>query len=69
MPKIRTKYLAIKVRGFDTLLWFERAKATEENGRFVGRDGWGENGAYTCIDCESQCIEARIDSEDLQYLT
>ena len=67
MPAKPTEYIAIKLRGFNHLLWFERAKTTEEAGCFKGIEGWGESGAFTNVECESQCIEARLESEMLQY--
>ena len=63
----KPKYIAVKLIGFEHLLWFERSKTTEVGGTFVGREGWGEAGAFTNLECSIQAIEARIESDALQY--
>lgn len=61
------KYIAIKVEGISHWLWFEKDKVTEESGRFVGKSGWGSNGAFTEIDVNISRIQGRITSAELQY--
>lgn len=62
-----SKYLAIKVRGLDHWLWFERVKTTMESGMFIGMGGWGIDGKHTEIKVDQDLIEAEISSEALQY--
>lgn len=62
------KYIAIKVVGLKHWLWFETDKTTEENGKFIGKEGWGNGGAYTEIEIDSQYITGRIRSNELQYV-
>lgn len=65
LPK--TKYLAVKIACLPHFVWFKRSKVREEDGLFHGHDGWGEDGALTHLSCTVQAIEARIESEALQY--
>jgi len=62
-----TKYIAIKIKGMNHYLWFERAKTEIEDNSFIGRDGWGEGGAFTHINVSEDEIIGRIESESLQY--
>lgn len=61
------RYVAIKVAGLAPWLWFEKSKVTEVAGRFVGKLGWGDGGACTEIDVDTDEIIGRIESTELQY--
>ena len=61
------KYVAIKLIGLKSWLWFETANVTEEDGRFIGKAGWGQGGAFTEVDVDDDSIESRLVSEALQY--
>ena len=62
-----TKYIAIKVKGFDHWIWFENQAVQEKDGMFNGSDGWGKGGAETSIEVPTSEIVARIYSNELQY--
>lgn len=61
------KYTAVKVVGFNHWFWFETSKVSREDGKFVGKDGWGQRGAYTNLTVNEDHIEGEISSEALQY--
>ncbi len=61
------KYIAIKLKSFDYYLWFKKENVTQYLGAFIGKDGWGKNGAYTNIKCSSSEIDSFIYSDELQY--
>ena len=60
-------YVAVKLTGCAHWLWFERERVERENGRFVGKLGWGRGGAETSIDVSDDTIEGTIVSNTLQY--
>jgi hypothetical protein len=63
------KYIAIKIKNLAPWMWFENEKVTRLDGRFVGRKGWGENGAYIdLLDIDEELIEGQIITDTLQYL-
>ena len=62
------KYIAVKPKGLAHFLWFEQANVTEESGEFIGRDGWGKNGAFTNLRCRTIDIAATIYSDEAQYV-
>lgn len=63
-----TKYLAIKVAGLSHWLWFERAKVTVSSNLFTGKEGWGDDGAFTEVCVNTDLIEGEMASDTLQYL-
>jgi len=67
MEKSETKYVAFKVKGLHNWLWFSRANVKEENGKVIGKGGWGEGGEFTEIEVSFEEITGRINSEALQY--
>lgn len=67
MDNKKMKYVAIKVKGLKDWLWFEKTRVLEENCRFIGKKGWGNDGALTEIDISEDEIVGRIESESLQY--
>lgn len=67
MAKSETKYVAFKVKGLHHWLWFDRSKVNEEDGRVIGKGGWGQGGEFTEIDVSSDEITGRINSNGLQY--
>lgn len=67
MKNVVEKYTAIKVKGFSYWIWFEDEKITDENGKFVGKAGWGKGGAFTNIEIDRYEIVGLIKSDTLQY--
>jgi len=61
------KYIAIKVKGINHWIWFEKEKAIRQGGNFIGDAGWGKDGAYTSITISESQIEGEITSDSLQY--
>lgn len=61
------KYIAIKVKGLSCWLWFIREAVTEADGRFIGKDGWGLDGAQTSVDVPTDQIVGRIESDLRAY--
>jgi hypothetical protein len=61
------EYIAIKISNFHYWLWFELKKVKRENGRFIGENGWGKNGALISIDISEKLIQGEILSKQLQY--
>lgn len=59
----KPKYVAIKLVGFKSWFWFEAANVTETDGRFVGKAGWGQEGAFTEVDVNKNDIESRLESD------
>jgi hypothetical protein len=59
------KYIAIKVKGYSYWLWFEKAKIKRENYKFIGTEGWGKDGALTCITIDTSEIVGEINSDEL----
>lgn len=64
---LNTKYIAIKIKGFDYYLWFEQSKVIEGLGCFIGKEGWGHHGAFTNIKVELSEIAGFVYSDELQY--
>lgn len=62
-----TKYLAVKVEGIEHWFWFLSSKVSRENGRFIGSEGWGKDGAFSSLDVDENIIIGTIESEELQY--
>jgi len=67
MQSNKKQYIAIKPKHFDYWIWFDLSKVTEEQGKFIGKSGWGKKGASTEIDINSEYVENRIYSDTLQY--
>jgi len=65
--KLKRKYIAVKPKGFKYYIWFKTDKISEYVGTFIGKDGWGKNGALTSIECHPSQIESTIYSDELQY--
>ena len=61
------KYIAIKIKGLNHWLWFEQQKVKDDGIKFEGKDGWGKNGEYICIETDKSTIEGYIYSHTLQY--
>jgi hypothetical protein len=61
------KYLAIKVKGLNHWLWFNRSEVTEEDGIFIGKSGWGKDKELTNITIPVKLIQARLESDALQH--
>ena len=61
------KYVAIKIKGFDHYIWFQKSKTIRENGNFIGIEGWGKRGAFTEITIAESEIIGEIKSAELQY--
>lgn len=66
---MKTKYIAIKVKGFHHYIWFERAKTSIKKGIFIGEAGWGDEGEFTNIKVKKSDITGEIESNKLQYLS
>jgi hypothetical protein len=66
-PKANTPYVAVKVKGFNHFIWFERFNIVDDGIFFCGVNGWAQGGALTHLNCESSAIEARIESDTLQH--
>jgi hypothetical protein len=64
---LNRKYIAVKPKGFDYYIWFEQEKVIQDLVYFIGRNGWGKNGAFTNLKCRSSEIESFIYSDELQY--
>jgi len=62
------KYLAVKLKGLNHFVWFERQKTKQAQGQFAGQGGWGARGVATNIQCQVSAVEAWIYSEELQYI-
>lgn len=61
------KYIAIKVNGINHYIWFKTEDTHVIDNIFNGKGGWGKNGSYTSISCNTCDIKSIIYSEDLQY--
>lgn len=61
------KYIAIKVKGLNHWLWFERDKVIRDGRTFNGTGGWGKDGAFINIKVDESKIEGEIESDTLQY--
>jgi hypothetical protein len=61
------RYIAILVRDFPNWLWFTREGVTEQDGRFIGVNGWSRGGAMTDINVPEFLILGRIESSELQH--
>ena len=62
-----TKYIAVKLKGLNHFIWFRTSKVITSLGCFIGKNGWGKNGALTNLKCYEKDIEAYIYSDELQY--
>ena len=60
------KYIAIKLKGLDHWLWFEKSKTVNHLGVFCGSEGWGKRGALTTIKVATNQIVGEIKSDELQ---
>jgi hypothetical protein len=61
------KYVAVKIRGIEHWFWFARDMIKRECYKFIGKGGWGKDGAYTNINVDENLIEGELDSNELQY--
>ena len=62
-----SKYVAVKVEGYQRWLWFKRENVTRDGGRYIGKGGWGLNGAHTEIDVDERLVQGEMASEGLQH--
>lgn len=61
------KYIAVKLKGLDNWIWFEKSKTVNYLGVFCGTDGWGKNGERTSIKVKVEEIFGEMESDKLQY--
>ncbi len=64
---LQRKYVAIKPKGFAYYIWFKTENVIYDLGCFIGKDGWGKDGALTNIKCSGTEIDSYIYSDELQY--
>ena len=62
------EYIAIRIKGYNHFIWFKTKNTLDQNGVFIGQDGWGKNGAYTNVKCRSEEITSYIHSKELNFL-
>ena len=62
-----TKYIAIRAKGLDYFIWFERSQTIASLGCFIGKNGWGKDGNKINFKCYEKDIHAYIYSDELQY--
>lgn len=61
------EYIAIKIRDFNHWVWFEKKHVQEDSSTFIGKQGWGKDGALTEVSIPKRMIEGRIESKEPQY--
>lgn len=61
------KYIGIKVKGINHWIWFATKNSEITNFHFIGKGGWGKNGAFTNVDVPTEEIIGTIYSESPQY--
>lgn len=64
---LNRKYIAVKPKGFKYYIWFKTAEVIHDLGCFIGKNGWGKDGALTNIKCNASEIDSFIYSDELQY--
>jgi len=64
---VELKYIAIKLSGYKSFIWFKKECVTDDLVTFTGKYGWGANGALVNIKCNSNEILSTIESDTLSY--
>jgi len=64
---MKKKYIAIKVKGYDHWLWFEKPNVRYVGGKFIGEKGWGKHGTYIDVNISESDITSKIESTGLSF--
>ncbi len=63
----KTKFLGIKIKGYDYFIWFKRTNTSLNNSTFTGKDGYGKGNNNTSITCNISEIVGAIHTDSEQY--